>query len=626
MSEIKEATQLFKMFSPISTQAWKEKIIADLKGADYSKRLVWRTQEGFNVEPFYREEDLETLKYLLDCNPGEFPFVRGNKVENNDWLIRQNIDAADVKQANQKALEVLNKGVESIGFVFAEGQKVTSSDFDTLLSKICLDAIETCFVAPHDAENIANLFVDYADANYKGKDLKVSIDFDPVGHFALYGKFCSNESDLFRKAGELVHNTAKYKECQVITVHANHFKNAGVNIVQELGAALAMGNEYLARLTDAGFDAAAINSKMRFNFGVDVNYFMEIAKFRAARFLWARIVEKYGAEKQDCKMHIHAQTSTWGMSVYDPYVNTLRTTTSAMSATLGGVESLTVDPFNFYEEPTPQSERIARNQQLILKEESYFKNVVDPAGGSYYIENLTHQLIQEAWELFLEFENLGGFLSSYRKGHFQKKLVQTVAERSKTIALRKETFLGTNDFPNFSETKENMPAQLFEAKDNTEADAETKGLVTYRGPQEFERMRYRTDVWAKNNKRPVVFMLTYGNLAMRLARSQFSQNFFAIGGFTTIDNHGFKSMSEGVKAALDHNADIVVLCSSDDEYPAIAPEALGLLKGKAEVVVAGYPKDAMEQLQKAGIEHFIHVKSNVLETLEAFQKQLGLLK
>jgi methylmalonyl-CoA mutase len=204
-------------------------------------------------------------------------------------------------------------------------------------------------------------------------------------------------------------------------------------------------------------------------------------------------------------------------------------------------------------------------------------------------------------------------------------MADTVKQRSKSIALRKETFLGTNDFPNFEETQEDRPAELFEAKDNTVGNAETQGLVTYRGPQEFERMRYRTDTWAKDHKRPVVFMLTYGNLAMRLARSQFSQNFFAIGGFKTIDNHGFNSVDEGIKAAMEKDADIVVLCSSDDEYPNIAPEAVKQLQGKATVVVAGYPKNAIEELEAAGVEHFIHVKSNVLETLENFQKQLGLM-
>ena len=625
MSKANETTKLSEQFPPISKEKWMEKIAADLKGADYNKKLVWHTQEGFDVEPFYREEDLKELAYL-DCNPGEFPFVRGNKVHDNDWLIRQDIDASDVKKANKEALAVLNKGVEALGFVFDEGQKVNASDLETLLKDICTEAIEVNFVAPHDTLNIASLFIDYANKNNKNlAEQRASVNFDPIGHFALYGKFCEDENKLFADAKSLIEKTKDAKVLKPITVHSSYFKNAGVTIVEELGITLAMGSEYLARLTDAGLDAAVVNENLRFHFGVGTNYFMEIAKFRAARYMWAQIAQKYGIDKPKCKMHIHAQTSTWSMSVYDPYVNTLRTTTEAMSATLGGVESLTVDPFNFYEKPTVQSERIARNQQIILKEESYFKNIVDPAGGSYYIEMLTHKLIQEAWKIFLNIEDEGGFVSSYRKGEFQKRLRDTVKTRAEQIALRKEKFLGTNEFPNFNETKENMPAELFEAKDYTSKNAETQGLVLYRGPQEFERMRYRTDSWAKNHKRPKVFMLTYGNLAMRLARSQFSQNFFAIGGFETIDNHGFESVEEGLKAAIEKDADIVVLCSSDDAYPDIAPEAVKMLDGKGTVVVAGYPKDSIEQLKEAGVKHFIHIKSNVLETLESFQKQLGLL-
>ncbi|MDA3866887.1 MAG: methylmalonyl-CoA mutase family protein [Salinivirgaceae bacterium] len=625
MSKSKEATKLFEMFPPVSTKAWKEKIMTDLKGADYNKKLVWRTQEGFDVEPFYREEDLEKLSYLLNCNPGEYPFVRGNRVHDNDWLVRQDIEASDINAANKKALEVLNKGVESLGFIFGEGQKIGKPEFEALLKDICLDAIEVNFISSHDSENITNLFLDYIQENYQGKEVRASVNFDPIGHFALYGKFYSDEQKLFAKAKSLIAKAKGAKGFKAINIHSNFFKNAGVTIAEELGITVAMGSEYLAKLTEDGVEPQDVNASMRFHFGVGVNYFMEIAKFRAARFMWAQVAEKYGVPKQACKMHIHAQTSTWGKSVYDPYVNTLRTTTEAMSAALGGVESLTVDPFNFYEKATVQSERIARNQQIILKEESYFKNVVDAAGGSYYIETLTDELIQEAWKVFLKIESEGGFIASYRKGEFQKRMADTVKQRSTSIALRKETFLGSNDFPNFEETQEDRPAELFEAKDNTVENAETQGLVTYRGPQEFERMRYRTDTWAKNHKRPVAFMFTYGNLAMRLARSQFSQNFFAIGGFKTIDNHGFNSVEEGIKAAIEKEADIVVLCSSDDEYPNIAPEAIKALNGKATVVVAGYPKNAVEELEAAGVEHFIHVKSNVLETLENFQKQLGLM-
>lgn len=625
MSKAEETKKLFEQFPPIATKEWKEKIITDLKGADYNKKLVWATQEGFEIEPFYREEDLEKLSYL-DCNPGEFPFVRGNKKHDNDWLIRQDIKVNDPKIANKKALEILNKGVESLGFIFDEDQSISEADFDMLLKDICLEAIEINFVAPKNVITIIDLFLAYVDRKDKDiSQLNASVNFDPIENFALHGKFCVSEKEVFSIGKDLLEKTANAKALKLINVNGNIFKNAGVTIAEELGITLAMGSEYLAKLTEAGLDAGLINSKMRFHFGVGTTYFMEIAKFRAARYLWAQITEKFGIEKQACKMHIHAQTSTWSKSVYDPYVNTLRSTTEAMSASLGGIESLTVDPFNFYEDATVQSERIARNQQIILKEESYFKNIVDPAGGSYYIETLTHKLIEEAWKIFLKLEEEGGFLASYRKGEFQKRMKETVAKRSIEIALRKEKFLGTNDFPNFDETKEDFSAELFEAKDYTADDAETQGLVIYRGPQEFEKMRYRTDVYAKENKRPTVFMLTYGNLAMRLARSQFSQNFFAIGGFKTIDNHGFETVEEGINEAIKNEADIVVLCSSDDEYPNIAPEAVKQLEGKATVVVAGYPKDNIEQLKEAGVKHFIHIKSNVLETLETFQKQLGLL-
>jgi methylmalonyl-CoA mutase len=290
---------------------------------------------------------------------------------------------------------------------------------------------------------------------------------------------------------------------------------------------------------------------IKFNFGIGNNYFMEIAKLRAARLLWAQIVKAYNPAN-DCaaKLIAHCETSRFNKTIYDPHVNMLRTQTEAMSAALGGAHSITVLPFNvIYEEPTKLSERVARNQQILLKEESYLDKVSDPAAGSYYIENLTASIVEQAWKQFLIIQEKGGFIAAFREGFIQKEITEMAAKRDLNIALRRENLLGTNQFPNFNEkiTAE-FDGSLFEPIDLTEEDAEVETLKPYRAAQAFEALRYTTDVYSKTNKRPVVFMLTIGNLTFRKARAQFSSNFFAVAGFTVIDNNGFDTVEEGIAA------------------------------------------------------------------------------
>jgi methylmalonyl-CoA mutase len=302
----------------------------------------------------------------------------------------------------------------------------------------------------------------------------------------------------------------------------------------------------------------------------------------------------------------------------------LRTQTEAMSAALGGAHSITVLPFNtIYEEPKNLSERIARNQQILLKEEAYLDKIVDPSAGSYYIENLTASLADGAWKLFLEIQEKGGFIAAFREGFIQNEIKQMAAKRDKNIALRRENLLGTNQFPNFTEkiTKD-FDGSLFEAVDLSDENAEVETLKPYRGAQAFEALRYTTDMYSKTNKRPVAFMLTIGDLAFRKARAQFSCNFFAVAGFTVIDNNGFATVEEGLTEAKTKEADIIVLCSSDDEYAVFAPEAAALLNNEI-LVVAGAPA-CQTELEEKGITNFIHLKSNILEELKAYQEELGI--
>lgn len=610
----KKKELLFDQFPPVSTEEWKAKVEADLKGAPFDKKLVWRTNEGFNVQPMYRAEDIADLK-TTDSLPGEYPFVRGTRTD-NDWLTRQDIIAASAKEANEKALDVLNKGVNSLGFKVKDA---TAEELSTLLVGISAGAVEINFsCCPRKSVEFAKILVAYIKANKLENEFHGSIDFNPFKKALKHG--VAFPGDMVAMAKEMLETVKDVPGLKVLSVNSDMLANAGAYIFQELGYALSWGAQWLTMLTDAGLDAAEVAHRIKFNMGVSSNYFMELAKFRAARMLWAQIVKQYGVSDDLCKMAVHASTSRYNQTIYDAHVNLLRSQTETMSAALAGVDSITTVPFDTpYQTPDDFSERIARNQQFLLKEESHLDKVVDPAGGSYYVETLTVSIAAEAWKLFLSVEDKGGFLAEINNGEIQKAVRETSEKRHTDVARRKEILLGTNQYPNINE----MAADKIRTSEGcgcgcAKEETEGEGLPTARAASDFEALRLATEAAAN---RPKVFMLTIGNLAMRLARAQFSTNFFGCAGYEIIDNLGFETVEKGVDEALAKGADIIVLCSSDDEYATLAPEAFKYLDGRAQFVVAGAPA-CTDDLKAIGINDFVHVRCNVLETLRDFNKRL----
>lgn len=632
MTDSKE--KLFSDFAPTSTEQWMEKVTADLKGADFEKKLVWKTNEGFKVKPFYRMEDLEGLK-TTDALPGEFPYLRGNKKDNNEWLVRQDIRVENAEEANKKALDILNKGIDSLSF-HLKAKELSPAYIETLLKDICADCVELNFsTCQGHVVELANLLVAYfRKKDYDLKKLQGSIGYDFYNKMLAKGK---EKGNVVATGKDLIEATMALPKYRVLNVTPLTLNNAGAYIYQELGYALAWGNEYMNRLTEAGIPAAVVAKKIKFNFGISSNYFLEIAKFRAARMLWANIVAAYNptchgdcknqGPQNECrcaaKMRVHAETSTFNLTLFDAHVNLLRTQTEAMSAALAGVDSMTVTPFDkVYAESNEFSERLARNQQLLLKEESHFDKVIDPAAGSYYIENLTVAIAKQAWELFLKVEEEGGFYDAVKEGRVQAAVNESNAARHAAVAKRREVLLGTNQFPNFNEKADGKAPLAAKACCHSDTghtcqkDCDT--LVTDRAASEFEALRLETEA---SGKRPKAFMLTIGNLAMRQARAQYSCNFLACAGYEVIDNLGFATVEEGAEAARKAGADIVVLCSSDDEYAEYAIPAFKAVGDSAMFIVAGAPA-CMDDLKAAGIENFIHVRVNVLETLKEFNAKL----
>ncbi len=615
--------KLFKEFAPVLTSQWEEKIVKDLKGKPYGK-LIKKTAEGFEIKPFYREEDLKNLSFINSL-PGQFPFVRGNNVQQNSWLVRQDITVNNYKETNKKILDLSLKGVDSFGFVFPQGSNPGETELEILLENIRADILELNFSGGKPAKILQAVDTLAKKYNRDLEKLKGSLNVDPLGDYSLNGYFTSGEEENFALLPKLFKIGKHLPEFQLITINAHLFHNAGGGVVSELAFALAMGAAYMTYLTDKGISADEAASKISIHFAVGSEYFMEIAKFRAFKLLWSKMVNAYGlSNAENAKAHLHVSSSLWNKTMYDPYVNMLRTTTETMSALVGGINSMTVLPFNkVFSQSDDFSERIARNQQLILKEESYFDKVADPAAGSYYIENLTKELINQAWKLFLEIDEQGGYLSAFKKGIIQNRIEKEAAEKDRKLAFRKQSILGVNQYPNTTEHLGVLNDESILFPGSIEEDKiESQPLKPYRGAMAFEQLRYQTDKFAAENPRPKVWMFTYGNLAMRRARSQFAENFFGVAGFEIVDNAGFKTIDEGIEAARNSKPDIVVLCASDEDYETMALEAFKALKNDFIVVLAGYPSALVDKLKAEGLENFIHVKSNVLEELKRYQKML----
>ncbi|MBI5218714.1 MAG: methylmalonyl-CoA mutase small subunit [Bacteroidia bacterium] len=628
-----ENKKIFNEFPPVSTEKWEELIQKDLKGADYEKKLVWKTPDGLKINPYYREENLSGLEYL-SVLPGVFPFIRGNK-KDNAWEIRQDIIIDSIDEANSKAVNALAKGAHAITFSTKNIEFKKQAEFSLLIKGINLEKTPLHFISGKQSPIILNfLDEEIQKQNTCGEHSRTidrnkingSINLDCIGYLTTTGNFFeSEEADFVQLKKAIFEAETKFPNFKLIAISGYSLHNAGSSIVQELAFSLAMGNEYLGRLTELGLTADEILPHIHFNFAVGSSYFLEIAKLRAARLLWATLANAYKPHSQEAtKAHIHSVTSYWNKTMYDPYVNLLRTTTEAMSSIIGGTDSLSVKPFDIgFKKSDEYSERIARNQQILLKEESFLDKINDPAAGSYYIENITNAIAEEAWKLFLSVESKGGYIVAFKQEFIQKEIHAVAQQRYLNIALRKDILLGTNQYPNtLEEAGKNLTLQCSQKRKEPFGNIIAPPIKHYRGAEAFEELRLKTE--KHPGGKPSVFLLTFGNPAMRKARAGFSANLFNCAGFHVINNHGFKTIDEGVKESIKQKANIVVICSSDDEYAEIVPVIYEKLKGKTILVLAGYPKALVDNFRAMGLKHFIYRGCNVLEILQNIQKKLGL--
>ncbi|HEX2920772.1 MAG TPA: methylmalonyl-CoA mutase family protein [Bacteroidales bacterium] len=619
---MRKKDSLFKQFQPVTPREWKEKIINDLKGADFSKKLIWRTGEGFDVNPFYTLEDIENLPGPNNL-PGQFPFIRGRKTEGNPWLIRQDIQVDDYPEANKKAVSLLTNGIDSLGFIINDPGTINIQNFRILLADIHIEAVEINFLSNGKAKEILWVITQILhERGLNDEYFRGAIETDPLGRLMINGTLCIPVEKGFDYLAELSRAALKLPGIKTINAKISDIANSGGDIVQELAFAISIGNEYIDTLLNHGLKASEAASLIKFTFAAGSNYFFEIAKLRSARLLWSVILKGYINDTDSIPpMEIHSVTTRWNKTIFDPYVNLLRTQTEAMSAVLGGADSITVEPYDIsFRMPDDFSERLARNQQLILKEEAGFGNVADPSAGSYYIEKITEDLAESAWKLFLEIEEQGGFIECLRKRIIQEKITTSATRKKKEAATKKIVLLGTNQYPDPNETA-GIIDETIAFRKRTAGDNEITPLAKERIAQEYELIRLSVERSGK--EKPSVFLLPIGNPAMRRTRSQFSSVFFGCAGYRIIDNNGFDTTREGIDAAHASKADIVVVCSSDEEYIVHAPEVFKSLKNKTIVVIAGNPA-CSDELRASGIEYFIHIKSDIPETLRMINKKLGI--
>jgi methylmalonyl-CoA mutase len=576
--------KLLQEFPPVSTESWEEAIRKDLKGTDYAKKLIWQTGEGLAVKPYYRAEDIVGLD-LPAAAPGDFPYLRGDR-PSGDWRIREEIDAADPEQANHAAHHAVIAGAEEIAFRNVAVKN--ASDLGLLLAN--LDEIPVHFQSAD--EPLLRLLIERLKA--RPRLAPVSTGFNPRTNL-----------DFAAKAAG-----AAPSALIPFTLHGDELEAAGATAVEEVGFTLAAAIDFLSEMQARNADMNRAAACIAFDFSIGANFFFQIAKFRAFRLLWSRVVESFGGSHESARARIHARTSRWNKTVYDPHVNILRGTTEAISAILGGADSLTVAPFDeCYKEPDDASRRLARNTQILLKQEALLSRVADPGGGSYAIEVITDFLAREGWKTIQHIEAAGGYRKAQADGIVTRALVQSMAAREKEVISRRRVFTGTNQYANRSE----------KALDRIDVSRSSSGR---RGARIYEQIRLRTERHAAaTGQTPRVLLAEIGDAKMRSARSAFAGNFFACAGFDIVTQR-FATPAE--IATVD--AKLIVLCSSDPEYSALARDLIAKLKAhkrKTPVLIAGNPEDA-EQMRAAGVADFVHIRTNPIEFLTAWQQRLGI--
>lgn len=702
--ELPKELNLKKDFEPPSYEQWREVVEKDLKGVPFEKKLITKTYEGIDLQPIYTKKDLENLEFVNEY-PGEGNFLRGKSASGyrkNGWEICQDIPYPMAEDFNATLKNDLSRGQNSISLPLDEATKLgldadyaeigqvgkngvsisALNSFRKSLNEIDITKYPLHINTGFSSLPMLSIFAAYLiDKNIDKSEVSGSITADPISYLIDKGNLPVSFDYLIKELKLVTEwSTKKTPNVKTIGVSGLGYHNAGANGIQELAYTLAAAVEYMNKLSEKGLDVNIIAKQMRFRFGVGSFFFMEIAKFRAVKILWSKITEAFGVNEENRKMTIHARTGLFSQTKFDPYVNMLRTTTEAFSAVVGGIDSLHANTFDeVFGLPDQFSRRVARNVQIILDEESHLTDLIDPAGGSFFVEKLTDEIAKAAWKEFQTIESKGGLIEALKEGYPQSEIEKVWEDRKKDISKRKSVIVGTNMYANLKEERKGKNEPDYKAihkkrsdylkKLRTSSNAEKnkaildkikklvkdtsetaidigaeailesvtlgevakaikenieKGISIEKIPQRrasefFESLREKAEeIKLKRGNRPKVFLATIGSIKQYKGRADFSQGFFEIGGFEIDYPRGFESPDDAVKAVNKSNTDVVVICSTDETYPELVPPIAKGIKEKNKdvtIVLAGYPKDQIEEHKKSGVEEFIYLGCDAFELL-----------
>ncbi|HEV7627845.1 MAG TPA: methylmalonyl-CoA mutase family protein [Streptomyces sp.] len=581
--------------------------------------LATGLQDGLTAHPLYTASDYEAAAGL--GHPGSPPFVRGGKPEGNaltGWDVRQRHQRPDAKKANEEILADLENGVTSV-WLTAGDSGVPAADLPTALEGVYLDLAPVVLDAGAQFDAAARELLDlYEKHSVPRHSARGNLGADPLGRLARTGDdsaLTEQSAQAARLAG-ICHDD--FPDLRALTVDALPHHEAGASAAQELGCSLATGVAYLRELTASGLTAEAACAQLEFRYAATADQFLTIAKLRAARRLWARVAQVCSVTSGAAAQRQHAVTSSVMMARRDPWVNMLRTTVACLAAGVGGADAVTVLPFDeALGLPDAFARRIARNTSSILLEESHLAQVIDPAGGSWYVERLTDELAHAAWEFFQEIERAGGQAAALRSGLVAERLAQTWEQRSSDLAHRREPVTGVSEFPNLTE----------EPVERTAAPPlPGGGLPRVRRDEAFESLRARSDAHlAATGARPRVFIAALGPAAAHTARVGFAANLFQAGGIEPVHEPESVDETSAAEAFTRSGAKVACLCSSDKLYAEQAEGVAAALvsAGASPVLLAGNPGEGREAYVRGGVEDFVFAGGDAAAQLSSVLDHLG---
>lgn len=677
-------------FPVVSYDAWR-KIVEEkeLKGVPFEKKMVTKTPEGVEIQPLYVAEN---WPWAGDPSgfPSFFPYTRGTQAiarTRSGWDIRQEFRESDPAVANREILHDLKLGVTSVSLRLDDAVRngegpdaATAGEGGVLVHDLA--ALEETLAGVDLAKvpvaieagaaflpAAAALIAAWKKQGVVGDAVKGGFGADPLAQLAATGSLPMSIDAALAQLGALAATTAKtFPNVRAVAVDTSVYHNAGASEVHDLGAALATALAYVKAMQDAGLDIDAACGQIAFTVSVGCEEYMQIAKLRAARKLWAAVAKACGASDAAGCINLRAKSAERMFTRFDPWVNMLRATVSTFASAVGGADVVTCLPFDdAIGLPDSMGRRIARNTQIILMEESNLYRVADPAGGTWSMETLTEQIADKAWAFFQEIEAKGGIVAALRSGFIQDTIAATMAQRDKDAAKRKVPLTGVSEFPNIHE----KPV-VREALDLTRAKAAVKGrvakakavaaeadpvafasaavaagasfaAVVQAAPKgdlavkalpvrhladTFERLRDAASAFKeKTGAFPSIFLANLGPVAKHTGRATFAKNYFEAGGIEALSNNGFSDVDACVAAFKESGARIAVICSSDALYEEMVPTFAPALKaaGAETLYLAGAPGDHKDAYDAAGVNDYIFMGADVLGKLTAQLIRLGVI-